>query len=113
MSSLLVWGAVPLLLFRRVLLPKGLPTALKVEPVVMIGIVPGMAQTAPQGDDYYLGGRTLMLIRLILRYLLELLQSNPIFVFFLVLGLGYLVGKIKIKGFEFGPVAGVLFVGRR
>jgi len=52
-----------------------------------------------------------MLIRLILRYLLELLHSNPIFVFFVVLGLGYLVGKIKIKGFEFGPVAGVLFVG--
>ncbi len=52
-----------------------------------------------------------MLIRLILRYLLELLHSNPIFVFFLVLGLGYLVGKLKIKGFGFGPVAGVLFVG--
>ncbi|OEU62561.1 MAG: hypothetical protein BA870_00420 [Desulfuromonadales bacterium C00003094] len=52
-----------------------------------------------------------MLTQLILRYLLDLLHSNPIFVFFLVLGLGYLVGKIKIKGFEFGPVAGVLFVG--
>lgn len=45
------------------------------------------------------------------RYLIELLHSNPNLVFFVVLGFGYLLGKIKIRGFEFGPVAGVLFVG--
>ncbi len=46
-----------------------------------------------------------------LNYLAQLLHENQALLFFLVLGLGYLIGKIKIKGFEFGPVAGVLFVG--
>jgi putative transport protein len=46
-----------------------------------------------------------------LNYLAELLHENQALLFFLVLGLGYLLGKIKIRGFEFGPVAGVLFVG--
>ena len=46
-----------------------------------------------------------------IRYLSELLHANPNLVFFVVLGLGYLFGKIKIRGFEFGPVAGVLFIG--
>ena len=40
-----------------------------------------------------------------------LLRDNQALLFFVVLGFGYLLGKIKIKGFEFGPVAGVLFVG--
>jgi len=44
-------------------------------------------------------------------FLKELLLTNPVLVFFVVLGFGYLVGKISIKGFEFGSVAGVLFVG--
>lgn len=44
-------------------------------------------------------------------FLSQLLHANPYLVFFLVLGLGYLIGKVKIRGFEFGPVAGVLFVG--
>jgi putative transport protein len=46
-----------------------------------------------------------------LEYLKQLLENNPILVFFVVLGLGYMIGKVKIKGFEFGPIAGVLFVG--
>ena len=46
-----------------------------------------------------------------LDYLAGLLRDNQALLFFVVLGLGYLLGKIKIKGFEFGPVAGVLFVG--
>jgi putative transport protein len=46
-----------------------------------------------------------------LDYLAEQLHENQALLFFLVLGLGYLIGKIKFKGFEFGPVAGVLFVG--
>jgi putative transport protein len=44
-------------------------------------------------------------------YVTALLHENQALLFFLVLGLGYLLGKIKLKGFEFGPVAGVLFVG--
>jgi putative transport protein len=39
------------------------------------------------------------------------LRGNPVGVLFLVLGLGYLVGKTKIRGFEAGSVTGVLFVG--
>lgn len=44
-------------------------------------------------------------------YVAGLLRENQAMLFFVVLGLGYLIGKIKIKGFEFGSVAGVLFVG--
>ena len=47
-----------------------------------------------------------------LDYLAGLLRVNQALLFFVVLGFGYLLGKIKIKGFEFGPVAGVLFVGQ-
>ena len=46
-----------------------------------------------------------------LDYLTGLLRDNQALLFFVVLGFGYLLGKIKIRGFEFGPVAGVLFVG--
>jgi putative transport protein len=41
----------------------------------------------------------------------DFLHSNPAGLLFLVLGLGYLVGKLSIKGFELGSVSGVLFVG--
>ena len=44
-------------------------------------------------------------------YLWEFLQGNSVGLLFAVLGLGYLVGKTKIKGFELGSVTGVLFVG--
>jgi hypothetical protein len=44
-----------------------------------------------------------------LSYLNALLEQNPPSSFFVVLGFGCLVGKIKIRGFEFGSVAGVLF----
>ena len=44
-------------------------------------------------------------------YLTTLLRENQALLFFVVLGFGFLLGKIKIKGFEFGSVAGVLFVG--
>ena len=46
-----------------------------------------------------------------LNYLTGLLRDNQALLFLVVLGFGYLLGKIKIKSFEFGPVAGVLFVG--
>ena len=41
----------------------------------------------------------------------EFLHGNPVGMLFLVLGLGYLVGKISIRGFELGSISGVLFVG--
>ena len=42
---------------------------------------------------------------------LEFLRDNPVFTLFLILGLGYLVGRIRIGVVSLGPVAGVLFVG--
>ena len=35
-----------------------------------------------------------------LGYVLEFLRTNPVGLLFAVLGLGYLVGKTKIRGFE-------------
>jgi len=46
-----------------------------------------------------------------LTYLAESLKGNPVALLFAVLGLGYLVGRTKIRGFEFGSISGVLFVG--
>ena len=43
--------------------------------------------------------------------IVEFLRENPVAMLFLVLGLGYLVGKTKIRGFEPGSITGVLFVG--
>ncbi|MEM1110529.1 MAG: TrkA C-terminal domain-containing protein [Pseudomonadota bacterium] len=42
---------------------------------------------------------------------LQLLDGNPVLLLFLLLGLGYSLGKISIAGFSLGPVAGVLFAG--
>ena len=39
------------------------------------------------------------------------LLEHPVGLLFLVVGIGYLVGKIRIIGFDLGPVSGVLFVG--
>ncbi len=38
-----------------------------------------------------------------------LLRDQPVVLLFLIIGLGYLVGKIHVKGFELGPAGGVLF----
>jgi putative transport protein len=40
-----------------------------------------------------------------------LLDGNPLLLIFTVIGLGYLVGNIRIAGIEAGPVIGVLLVG--
>lgn len=42
---------------------------------------------------------------------IELLDTNPVLLLFLLVGLGYLLGSISIRGFSLGPVAGVLFAG--
>ncbi len=41
---------------------------------------------------------------------LDFILRDPMALLFLVIGLGYFVGKIKVKGFELGPSVGVLFV---
>jgi putative transport protein len=43
--------------------------------------------------------------------LFALLNENPLLLIFTVIGLGYLVGNIRIAGIEAGPVIGVLLVG--
>jgi len=38
------------------------------------------------------------------------LRGQPVIVLFLLLGLGYLFGRIKVAGFAFGPIAGTLLI---
>ena len=42
---------------------------------------------------------------------IELLHGQPVLTLFLILGMGYLIGGIRIGSFSLGPVAGVLFAG--
>ena len=39
----------------------------------------------------------------------EVLHAHSSLMLFLVIGIGYLLGKIRFGSFSFGPVAGVLF----
>jgi len=41
----------------------------------------------------------------------RLLMENPILLTFVVIGLGYLLGKLRIAGVDLGATAGVLVVG--
>ncbi len=43
--------------------------------------------------------------------LYELFQQSPALVIFVAIGLGYLIGKVSIWGFELGSTGGVLLVG--
>ena len=43
--------------------------------------------------------------------LLETLHTQPVLTLFLILGMGYLIGNIRIGSFSLGPMAGVLFAG--
>ncbi|MEN8213946.1 MAG: TrkA C-terminal domain-containing protein, partial [Pseudomonadota bacterium] len=43
--------------------------------------------------------------------ILEALHTHPSLMLFLVIGMGYLIGRIGFGNFSFGPVAGVLFAG--
>ena len=43
--------------------------------------------------------------------ILEGLRTQPVLTLFLILGVGYLIGNIRIGSFSLGPVAGVLFAG--
>ena len=44
-------------------------------------------------------------------WLQDLLRAHPEIAFFLVLGLGYLIGRITIGGFKIGAVTGTLLAG--
>ena len=44
-------------------------------------------------------------------WLLNLLEQRAVLLLFLLIGLGYVIGRINIRGFMLGPVAGVLFAG--
>ena len=41
----------------------------------------------------------------------DFLKSQPVGLLFLVIGIGYLVGRMRIGSFDLGPVSGVLFAG--
>jgi putative transport protein len=43
--------------------------------------------------------------------LLEILREQEVLTLFLIFGIGYLVGAIRLGSFSLGPVAGVLFAG--
>ncbi len=43
--------------------------------------------------------------------LLDTLHDQPVLTLFLILGMGYLIGGIRLGSFSLGPVAGVLFAG--
>ncbi|MEZ4483277.1 MAG: TrkA C-terminal domain-containing protein [Syntrophotaleaceae bacterium] len=43
--------------------------------------------------------------------IIELLRTQPVLTLFLILGMGYLIGAVRIGSFSLGPVAGVLFAG--
>jgi putative transport protein len=42
---------------------------------------------------------------------IELLRVQPVLTLFLILGVGYLIGAIRLGSFSLRPVAGVLFAG--
>ena len=42
--------------------------------------------------------------------LIRFLHGQPVVVLFLLLGCGYLLGRIKVAGFAFGPIAGTLLI---
>jgi len=42
---------------------------------------------------------------------IRLLHTQPVLTLFFILGMGYLIGAIRIGSFSLGPVAGVLFAG--
>ena len=46
-----------------------------------------------------------------MEWLIEFFQKNPVIPVFLTLGLGFWLGKLKIKSFTLGPVAATLIVG--
>jgi putative transport protein len=46
-----------------------------------------------------------------IEYLSELLRNNDVLLLFLVLGIGFVIGGIRIGTFQLGPVVGVLMAG--
>ena len=42
--------------------------------------------------------------------MIQFLRGQPVIVLFLLLGFGYLLGRVKVAGFAFGPIAGTLLI---
>ncbi len=38
-------------------------------------------------------------------------QNQPVLTLFVIIGMGYLIGNLRVGSFSLGPVAGVLFAG--
>lgn len=43
--------------------------------------------------------------------LAQILRDQPVCLLFVILAVGYAIGKTKVRGYELGPVTGVLFAG--
>jgi len=48
---------------------------------------------------------------LLINTIIDFISENLIFLLFLVLGVGFIIGSIKIGSFQFGSLAGVLLSG--
>jgi putative transport protein len=48
---------------------------------------------------------------MMIQWFAQALEEHNGLLLFVILGLGYLLGRVEVKGFSLGPVAGVLFVG--
>ncbi len=51
------------------------------------------------------------MLDIVLEWFVAMLEANIGIMLFLVLGLGYILGNLRIYNFTLGPVAGVLFIG--
>ncbi|MBW2200296.1 MAG: hypothetical protein JRF71_05605, partial [Deltaproteobacteria bacterium] len=43
--------------------------------------------------------------------LYHILQNQPVLTLFVIIGMGYLIGNVRVGSFSLGPIAGVLFAG--
>ena len=46
-----------------------------------------------------------------MEFIYQLINNDPVLLLFLVLGVGYMVAKLRIGSFQLGSVAGVLLAG--
>ena len=70
-----------------------------------------MAGSAGLEDEAHYSEKLIMEELFTFTGFLELLREQPVLTLFLILGMGYLIGAIRIGSFSLGPVAGVLFAG--
>ena len=44
-------------------------------------------------------------------WFIDLLHAQPVLLLFVLIATGYVIGRISIRGFSLGPIAGILFAG--